>query len=267
MKKVMLVTGATDGIGQETAHQLARGGARVLVHGRSTEKVQAVTATIQAEGGDAAGFVADLADLGAVRKLAADVEQATDRLDVLLNNAGVFMSDRKETRDGHEVTFQVNHLAHFLLTNLLLPLLERSAPARIINVSSVAHTRGQLDFDDPDLRRGFEGYRAYAASKLANVLFTLELAERLAGKNVTVNALHPGVIGTKLLREGFGAGGADTETGAQTSVYLATSPEVEGVTGRYFANAQEAQMAPQAKDPDARKRLWTLSGQMTGVGA
>ncbi|MFN7134432.1 MAG: SDR family oxidoreductase, partial [Myxococcales bacterium] len=260
----MLVTCATDGIGRQTALELVRRGARVLVHGRDPEKT-ARTAEALAKDGRAEPLVADLASLAQVRQLAREVEGRTGQLDVLLNNAGVFMNERRLTADGFETTFAVNHLAPFLLTNLLRPLLERTPGARVVTVSSVAHHRGQLDFGNLQGERRFDGYGAYALSKLANVLFTLELAERLAGSGVTANCLHPGVITTKLLKAGFGMSGAPVASGAATSVYLATSDEVRGVSGKYFADCQEAPLAPAAGDADARRRLWDESARLVGL--
>jgi NAD(P)-dependent dehydrogenase (short-subunit alcohol dehydrogenase family) len=262
----ILVTGATDGIGRETALELGRRGAFVWVHGRNPRKVEAVTRLVREVGGPGAeGLLADLSRLDEVRRLGREVEERAGRLDVLLHNAGIYPAERQVTADGNELTLQVNHLAPFLLTHALLPLLKRSAPARVVVVSSVAHRRGQLDLDDLDLERGFSTYGAYALSKLCNVLFTFELAERLKGTGITANCLHPGVIDTKLLRDGFGAQGAPTESGAATSVYLALSDEVAGVTGRYFNDCRPEEVAPSARDEEARRRLWEQSARRVGV--
>jgi len=259
-----LVTGSTDGIGLETARQMLAKGYRVLVHGRSEAKARKAAQQL-------AGAVAvwgDFSRLAELKPLAQQVTQAVGELDVLINNAGVFMRERVLTEDGHETTFQVNHLAHFALTLLLLPSLKKAKQARVVNVSSGVHFNGQLDLDDLDLARGFEGYRAYAASKLANVHFTHELARRLAGTPVVTSALHPGVIGTKLLRGGFGgSGGASLESGARTSVYCATSKEAGETTGRYFSDARETPCARQANDEAVEKKLWELSAKWTGVNA
>ncbi len=275
--KTILITGATDGIGRATALSLARRGAQVVVHGRNPDKVAEVCAAVRAAAPDEAapqGLVADISTLDGVRELAQAVRRSQHKLDVLINNAGVFMKERQITDDGFEVTFAVNHLATFLLTELLLPLLRASAPARVLTVSSVAHTRGQIHWDDLNLERNWDssdggpplpGYPAYAQSKLANVLFSNALARRVEGDEITSNSLHPGTISTKLLHEGFGMGGASTDTGAETSVYLALSPEVEGLTGRYFSNSQEVEAAPLARDEAAQERLWTVSAEMTGV--
>lgn len=261
-----LITGATDGIGRQTALALARQGAHVLVHGRRPERGQAVLAEIQAAGGTAAYLNADLAALRQVRALAAEVAARYPRLDGLIANAGVFTRERQLSQDGFELTFAVNHLAHFLLVNLLLETLRRSAPARVVVVASMVHHSGRLDLDDLQAERGFDGYAAYANSKLANVLFTGALAERLAGSGVTANSLHPGVIATKLLRAGWGGGGADLEAGAAASVYLATAPEVAGVTGRYFEGRRERAAARAAQDRELQARLWQISAALTGLG-
>jgi retinol dehydrogenase-12 len=205
-------------------------------------------------------------DFGAfaqVRTLAAQVQQAAPVLDVLLNNAGVYLNRRSITEDGHETTFQVNHLAHFLLTGLLLPQLKAAKQGRVVNVASMVHSSGRLDLDDLELERGYDGYTAYANSKLANVCFTHELARRLAGTAVTTCALHPGVIGTKLLRGGFGGGGAEVEHGARTSVYCATAPELAKVSGRYYSDAHEVRCAPHANDEVLEKALWDVSARFT----
>lgn len=264
---VMLVTGSTDGIGKETARRLAAMGAAVIVHGRSPERGEEALEEIRDEtGSEKLGLVVgDLSSMREVRAIGEQVRSEHDRLDVLINNAGVVSEERVETEDGYELTFAVNHLAPFLLTALLLDDLERAAPSRIITVSSVAHGGAKLDFDDPNLERGYSMNRAYARSKLANLLFTYELARRLEGTGVTANALHPGVIGTKLLAVGFGGGGSPVESGAETSVYLATSPEVEGVTGRYFRRSRAVESSPASYDEEAQRRLWEMSERMVGL--
>lgn len=259
---IALVTGATDGIGLETARALTQRGDTVLVHGRTAEKAKAAAASL---GPLATPVWGDLGALAQVRALAAQVAQVLgDRpLDVLINNAGVFEAERRESADGHELTMAVNHLAPFLLTKLLLPALTKAPQGRVVNVSSMAHARGRLDLTDFELKRHFEGYAAYATSKLANVLFTHALARRLAGTSVTTAALHPGVISTKLLRKGFGATGAPLAQGAKTSVYVATAPELAKVNGRYYSDSREVSPAAQANDEPLEEQLWELSERLT----
>lgn len=259
--RVVLVTGSTDGIGRQTALDLARKGFTVLVHGRSQQKAERVRDELRREAKGLEAVWGDFDDLDQVRALAEDVKRRFPNLHVLVNNAGIFATERRETKQGLEATFGVNHLAPFLLTRELLPLLRSSGHGRVVNVSSIAHSRGRIDLDDLQMTRGYSGYAAYANSKLANVLFTFELARRV--KDVTANALHPGVIGTKLLREGFGSmGGASLEDGALTSVLLASAPELEGVTGKYFANGREASPSSAAQDVSLQQRLWTESEQL-----
>ncbi len=263
-----LITGSTDGIGLQTARDLAARGVDVILHGRSPAKLaQALQAVREvAPEGQHRTCCADLGELAQVRRLADEVG-AAGPLEILIHNAGVYMNQPVASADGFELTFAVNHLAPFLLTHLLLPQLQAAAAGRIVVVSSVAHLRGRLG-PRPHLLAGFDAYGAYACSKLANVVFTVELAQRLAGSpSCTVNALHPGVVSTKLLREGFGFSGPDSlEEGAATSVYLATSPEVAQVSGGYFARSRPAPMNPDALEPAVRAQLWDLSAALTGVG-
>lgn len=265
--KTVLVTGATDGIGKETALQLARMGARVLVHGRSAERCQQVVDEIRSENGNLTVeyVLADFSSLAQVRALAAEVEQRVEQLDVLVNNAGVFFKDRALSEDGYEMTFAINHLAPFLLSNLLLPLLKKSPAGRIVTVSSMLHTVSNLDINDLQGEQHFSGRSAYALSKLGNILMTRELAEVLTDSGVTANCLHPGVIDTKLLRTGFNASGRSVETGAATSVYLASSPEVEGLSGYYFDDCQQRDAGEQAQDPALQKKFWQISADLTGL--
>lgn len=265
--KVILITGSTDGIGRQAALELAAQGFKVFVHGRSISRAKNVGEEIRtATGNKNVEFLAaDLSSQRQVRGLAAEISNRCDNLHVLINNAGVFMNERQVTEDGLEMTFAVNHLAPFLLTNLLLGLLQKSAPARIITVSSMVHTRGKIDFSDLQSERRFAGYDAYALSKLGNILFTFELAERLQGKGVTANCLHPGVIGTKLLRAAFNMKGASPADGAETMLYLASSPDVEQVTGKYYQESRETTSAPLTYDAALRKKFWKISEQLTGM--
>jgi retinol dehydrogenase-12 len=251
----ILVTGSSDGIGREAALQLAQEGAQVIVHGRTKER--AADAARGVAGAEV--WVCDFASLAKVRSAAARLPRG---IDVLINNAGVFLQARQVTGDGFEATFQINHLAPFLLTQLLLPSM--SEGSRIVNVSSAVHSGAEIAWDDLMSERHYSGYGAYAQSKLANILFTRELARRQT--KATVNALHPGVIGTKLLRGGFGGlAGRSVAQGAETPVYLALSKEVEGVTGKYFVNSREVRPSPQALDDEAAQRLWQVSERLTNI--
>ncbi|MBE0644576.1 MAG: SDR family oxidoreductase [Bacteroidetes bacterium] len=260
LRPTILVTGSTDGIGKETALGLARQGAHVILHGRSPERLDMTRDEFISAGVSVAGIVeGDFSNLASVRSLARGIRERFPDLNVLINNAGVYMKSRTETSDGHEASWQVNHLAPVLLTLELLPILEKNAPARIINVSSIAHTRGRIDFDDLSGMKSFDGYAAYAQSKLANILFTYELAEQLEGKGVDVNCLHPGVIGTKLLTDGFGIDGAPLDEGARTSIFLAMTDDLAGVTGKYFVKEQPTTSSAMSYDVRLRKDLWDLT--------
>ena len=263
--KTALVTGATSGIGLETARQLAGLGARVLVHGRSQQTASDAAADVLRHG-DAEPVWGDFGSFDEVRALARQVAEKTDEIDVLVNNAGVFMSERTQTVDGHETTLQVNHLSTLLLTAELLPLVCAARASRVITVSSVAHFRGNLDFEDLEHRRDYSGFAAYADTKLYNVLFAQALAERLKCEAATSNVLHPGTIATKLLKAGFPfSEGGSLADGATTLVYLAVSPVVADVTGAYFVDKRQAHPSPKADDPALRRRLWNVSEQMVGL--
>lgn len=267
----ILVTGASDGIGLGAATELARRGARVLLHGRDASRLSSARAAIASGTGSERleTYVADFASLGDVRRLAEEVQARHERLDVLLNNAGIGRGPRgrqvRETStDGYELRFQVNYLAPFLLQQLLLPLLRNAAPARIVNVASVG--QAPIDFDDVMLERRYDSMHAYCQSKLALVMASFELAGRLEPGTVTVNALHPGtLLDTKMVREGFGSPMGPVETGIEAEVYLATSPDLEGVTGEYFDRTNRARANDQAYDARARHDLWRLSEQWVGI--
>ncbi len=239
----------------------------MLLHGRDPEKLESVRAELAETGGDRVrGYVADFSSLADVERLAEEVTRETDRLHVLINNAGVGGIDRGESRDGYELHMAVNHVAHFLLTARLLPLLRESAPARVVNVASGAQTA--LDFDDLLLERSYKPMRAYAQSKLAQVMFTFELADRLDNDDdgVTVNALHPAsLMDTNMVRDNFGSPMTDVAEGVEATVRLAVSPELEGITGRYFEGTREARADGQAYDREARRRLWQDSERLVGA--
>jgi NAD(P)-dependent dehydrogenase (short-subunit alcohol dehydrogenase family) len=275
--EVCLVTGATAGLGLVTARELARLGARVIGVGRSPDRCQQAVRQIRQETGasEVEYLTADLSSQAEIRRLAQEVKNATRRLDVLVNNAGCICLTRQETVDTLEMTFALNHLAYFLLTNLLLDLITSSAPARIISVASAAHQGCTINFDDLQGKTRYSGWRAYQQSKLANVLFTRELARRLEGTGVTANALHPGYVKTQifrvdgvrgwLLRRAAELFAISPEAGAKTSIYLASSPEVEGVTGRYFVRRKPAGSSPASQDDAAARRLWEVSEELTGL--
>jgi len=277
--KVCMVTGATSGMGVVTAQALAQHGAKVIVIGRSREKGITTVSQIRRQTGNPAVelLLADLSSQSEVRHLAQTFTSQHDRLDVLINNAGAIFTRRQETIDGIEVTLALNHLAGFLLTNLLLDALKASAPARIINVSSFAHKLAKIRFADLQGKRRYVGWQVYAQSKLANLLFTYELAQRLEGTGVTVNALDPGLVATNF---GLSEGGVvnlfkrllnplalSPEEGARTSIYLATSPHVEGITGQYFVNCRPVKSSQASHDRAAANRLWRVSAELTGLYA
>ncbi|HEU4412674.1 MAG TPA: SDR family oxidoreductase [Polyangiaceae bacterium] len=268
-----VVTGASGGIGRETARALASRGARVVLVCRDRAKGEATRAELGAGGGEVDLELCDLSSQASIRELAGRLERAHARIDVLVNNAGLIIPKRTTTADGLEATFALNHLGYFLLTTRLLDLLRASAPARIVNVSSEAHRRAALDFDDLQSERSYGAVDAYCRSKLANVYFTYELAERLRGSGVTANCLHPGVVASGFGRHEPGLLRVlatvarpfliDEAKGAKTSVYLASSPEVEGVTGKYFVREREKRSSPASYDVGARKRLWEASEALT----
>jgi NAD(P)-dependent dehydrogenase (short-subunit alcohol dehydrogenase family) len=262
--KTVLVTGATDGIGRETARQLLRRGLRVLVHGRDRAKATRHTEDMAREPGrvEATPVWGDLSSMQQVMSLAKQVNECSPILDVLVNNAGVFERSRALSVDGFERTMAVNHFAPCLLTQLLLPALRAAAAGRVVTVSSMAHQSGRFELNDLTFVRGYDGYEAYAASKLANILFTRALARRLSGTPVTANALHPGVIDTKLLHAGFDMRGAPVEQGARTSVYLAVSDEVAGVSGKYFVDCRAATPSRLARDDELAEALWAESERL-----
>ena len=271
--KTMLITGATDGIGRLTAEGLAAQSAQVLVHGRSEERIaQAVDEIARATGNDRVrGYRADFASFAEVREMGERIGADHPRIHVLVNNAGIALrgsgsADRRLSEDGHELCFQVNYLASFLLTHLLLPRLAAAAPARIVNVASIG--QAAIDFDDPNLESGYDGMRAYCQSKLALILLAIDLAETLESDRVSVNAMHPGtLLNTKMVRQSFGRALGEPEEGADAEIHLATSPDLVGVTGKYFDQMREARADPQAYDAAARSSLRELSVRLTGVGA
>jgi NAD(P)-dependent dehydrogenase (short-subunit alcohol dehydrogenase family) len=253
----VLVTGATDGIGRETARALLTRGCRVLVHGRTEARARAIVRELEPVLEPAVPVWGDLSRMREVVHLAAQVREQIERLDVLVNNAGVYCKTRVVTEDGFELTMAVNHFAHVLLTHRLLPALGAAPAPRVVNVSSMTHEGAELDLDDLEFARCWSAYGAYAASKLANVLFTRAFAAR--HPTISANALHPGVIATKLLRQGFGGGGASVADGARTSVFLALAPEVAGVSGEYFIDCRARAPGRGARDTRAADDLWRVT--------
>jgi NAD(P)-dependent dehydrogenase (short-subunit alcohol dehydrogenase family) len=276
--KTCLITGGTSGIGLVTACELARLGADVVITARTQEKLSRSIEILrsQSENDRVSGLVADLSAQDEVGSLAAQFMSQYDRLDVLVNNAGAIYFRRYLSVDGIEMNFAGNHLAYFLLTNLLLEMMISSSPSRIINVSSSSHQGQVIDFDDLECENNYQFMQAYGKSKLANILFTYELARRLEGSGVTANALHPGLVGTNIAGNNgwllrfflplWRIWAMDPDRGAETSIYLASSPEVEGVSGKYFYQKQSIPSSGYTHDQQVAERLWDVSAEMTGLG-
>jgi NAD(P)-dependent dehydrogenase (short-subunit alcohol dehydrogenase family) len=279
--RTVVVTGGNSGVGKATATALAAAGAHTVITARSEERGRQALADIRrASGSDRVDLVVfDLADLASVRAGSTELLDRYEQIHVLVNNAGLVLSERSETGDGFESTFAINHLGPFLLTHLLTERLIASAPARVVNVASTAHrsARHGLDFDDLQARRGYRGMQVYARSKLANILFTNQLARRLASTGVTANSLHPGVVATGYARDGDTSGvlafGVKVikpfvltpEKGARTSVFLASSPEVAEVTGQYFVKCRARTTSPAARSEAAAELLWSVSEELVGL--
>jgi len=276
--KTVVITGATSGLGSVAAGRMAELGAKLILVARDRAKAEAMAILLrdQHPGLDAEIHIADLFSLGQVRRLAADLLKAAPRIDVLINNAGAIFAKRETTADGLERTFALNHMAYFLLTALLLDRLKASAPARIVNVASEAHRNAALDFNDLQTKRNYSGWLAYRRSKLANILFTRELARRLEGTNVTANCLHPGFVATSF---GDNNGGPfrlavglakrfmaiSQQQGGETLVYAASAPEIAGLSGVYFDKNRPREPSAAAQDAEAAKRLWNASGQLASL--
>lgn len=266
--KVILITGATDGIGKQTALELAQMGAQILVHGRDLDKTAKTCEELKLQTDNDAifGFVADFADLNQVRKLVREVTNRFDHLDVLVNNAGTYFKQRLLSAQGYELNFAIGHLAPFLLTNLLLDILLKSPSSRIVTVSSSAHASAVVDFDNLQGEKHFDGWQAYCLSKLGNLYMAFELADHLRDTKVSSNALHPGTIDTKLYRStGFTYNSRSVVDGAVTSVYLASDPEVEGISGKYFIKKKAVNPAAIAMDNQLRLRFWEESKKLCGL--
>ncbi|TFF95380.1 MAG: SDR family oxidoreductase [Promethearchaeota archaeon] len=274
--KNVMITGANSGIGKQTGIDLAKMGATIIMIARNKERAFAALEEIKeaSKSEKIDLFIADLSDQDSIRSMVKNFKKNYKKLDVLINNAGIMLTKRRSTKEGYEMTLATNHLGHFLLTSLLLQTLIKSAPARIINVSSVAHKFGNLDFDDLQLEENFNGLLAYGNSKLANIMFTYALARHLEGTGVTVNALHPGTVKTnfgkrnesrwsrlffKFLHLFF----SDVKKGAKTSVYLASSPEIEEISGKYFVKSKLKKSSRASYDEEVQEKLWTISEKLT----
>jgi len=276
-QKICMVTGASSGIGKETSKKLGELGATLVLVCRNKKRgANAMSEIIEANNSTQVELMlADFESLDSVRALAKEFLEKHDSLRVLVNNAGVVSMTRSVTADGFEKTFQVDYLSHFLLTNLLLEVLKKSAPSRIINVSSASHYRGHLNFDDLQMKKGYGVMKAYSQAKLAQVLFTYELSRRLEGTGVTVNSLHPGAVATNIWKGSMGPFSfmgnisrlflISPDKGAETPVYLASSPEVEGATGKYYDHMREKESSAESHDYAAARKLWDESERMTGI--
>lgn len=272
-----MVTGANSGIGKATAAGLAGMGATVVLVCRNRKKGEAALSEMKEKSGNSSLdlMLSDMSSMQSVRQLASEFRRKYGRLHVLVNNAGLFMLRRRTTGDGLETTFEVDYLSHFLLTGLLIDLLKAGAPSRLVEVSSVAHYNGHIDFDDLQGEKGYGGWRAYSQAKLAQVLFTYELARRLKGTGVTANCLHPGAVATNIWSRPLGWAGfvmkltrlfmIGPEGGARTPIYLATSADVEGVSGKYFTKKKEKESSKESNDEKVAQRLWRVSEELTGL--
>lgn len=275
--KTCLVTGASGGLGFETARALALQGAHVILVGHHAQRGETALKRIRAEDEQVSVefMLADLSVQEQIRLLAKGIKERLDRLDVLVNNAGGFFLRRRASADGFEMTWALDYLNYFMVTNLLLDLLKASAPARIVSVSSAIHQEAALRFDDLQLEKGYTGWKAYGQAKLADLIFTYELARRLEGSGVTANALHPGFVATNIGQQHpllrpfmkiiYAFGAKSPREGAQTSIYLASSPEVEGVSGKYFVDQKPVPSSDASYDRETAQRLWAISEEMTGL--
>jgi NAD(P)-dependent dehydrogenase (short-subunit alcohol dehydrogenase family) len=264
--KTVLITGSTDGIGKQTAIELARKEYHVFVHGRNNEKAKTVASEIkELTGNSNVEYVdGDFSSLQQVRSMAKDLHQRTYVLDILINNAGIYLPHREMSDDGYEIQFEVNHLSPFLLTNLLTDLLKKSDQGRVIVVSSMMHS-GNLDLDNLQGEKHYNGTDAYSRSKLLNLLFAYKLADKLNEYGITVNALHPGAINTKMLRSMYSGAGSSPETGAETPVYLADSDEVNNVTGKYFVHKRPVSSSSASHDKSLQDKVWKISERLSGL--
>lgn len=265
ISKTVLITGATDGIGLYTALGLAKLNFNIIIHGRNNIKCEKAVFFVRnfVPNSEISFVTADLSDFNQVKTLSENLLNQNQTIDILINNAGVYMNELELNNDGIEMTMAVNHFAHFILTNNILPLIEKSDSGRIIHVSSIAHSRGKIDFYSFFGKENFNHYAAYAQSKLVNVIYSNILSEKLQTKNITSNSLHPGVITTKLLQKGFNMTGASLEEGSETSIFLATSPEVKDISGKYFIKSKQAPFNNLANDKIIQDKLLEMSNEVT----
>ena len=274
--KVIVITGATDGMGLVTAEELAKHGPKLVLIGRNLEKCNSVVEHLKRQSGNQniEFLQADLSSQTDIRRVADEFKEKYDRLDILINNAGAYFPKKMVSEDGYEMTFALNHFGYFLLTNLLLDTIKHSAPARIINISSTAHSSAKIDWNDINMEKKYHPWLAYANSKLMNLYFTYELAGRLIGTGVTVNAVHPGLVNSQFGKQGGGpflaiframqkGSGKTPENGARTAIYLALSDEIEGVTGEYFADEKLSKSSKVSRDKTLAKKLWDISEKET----
>ncbi len=265
MQKTILVTGSTDGIGKKTAEILASKGHNLIIHGRNENKCKNTVEELKTKTNNTQidYVVSDLSSFSDIRNGFGNLATKLDKLDVLINNAGIYAKEYKLTVDGIESTMAVNHFAVYLLTGILFPLLKNSGNARVITVSSIAHERAKLDLNDINMQKGYNHYIAYANSKLANILFSNYLASKVDANEITFNSLHPGVISTKLLKEGFGMTGASLEEGSTASIHLATSDSVNNITGKYYIKYNATKTSADASNLKLAEELWVLSEKLT----
>ncbi|TFF89471.1 MAG: SDR family oxidoreductase [Promethearchaeota archaeon] len=265
-EKIILITGSTDGMGKQAALDLLKKGAHVIIHGRNKEKAENTANELKMDSkSEKIDYVwADFTRLDEVREMAKQVHQKADRIDILINNAGVYQTEKQITEEGLEYTFVINHLSHFLLTNLLLDIIKKGNASRIVNIASQVQL-DSINFNNLNAEQRFSGTHAYALSKTCNIMFTYELAERLKDSGITVNCLHPGVINTKLLRQGFGPIGQPVEVGAENEIWVATSPELDNITGKYFKNRTAQRSSEVTYDQEARDKLWGISEKLTKI--
>ena len=263
-QRTILITGSTDGMGKEVARLLLKKGEHVIIHGRNKQRAENIVMELKKDTGtDNIDYVwADFTKLDEIRDMSKQIHELIDHIDILINNAGVYQEEKQVTEEGFEYTFIINHLSHFLLTYLLLDLIKKGYHSRIVNVASQVQLN-YIDFDNLNAEKSYSSYQTYGLTKTCNIMFTYDLAERLKDTGITVNCLHPGVINTKLLRVGYGPMGESVSVGAENEIWVATSPKLENITGKYFKNKIAQRSSEITYDKAARKRLWDMSEKFT----